>query len=354
MKISSSTVALSSAHELRQSESRKESLRYWAGERPTTTPTDTISLSSPPRSQPSWASPKPNPSDAASSPAKDSVKAAKATDSDTQLDAASLILKVLIEKMFGGKIRLGSITKLDNADSPPPQPPTQTDAAAAPLGWGMEYKADEVSEEFEQLQFNAAGVIKTSDGQEIAFSLALQIQRLNVQEQHIEIKAGDALVDPLVLNFDGSAAQLSSGTFKFDLQTDGQAKDLPLLGSASAFLALDRNHDGQINNGSELFGPTTGQGFSELAKLDSDRNGWIDENDPAYADLRLWQPASEGKGNLTTLADKNVGAIYLDSVSTPFTYKDDAGNAQATTSATSVFLQENGAAGTIQELNYFA
>ena len=70
--------------------------------------------------------------------------------------------------------------------------------------------------------------------------------------------------------------------------------------------------------------------------------------------MRLWQPAADGQGRLVTLAEKNVGAIYLDSASTPFTYKDVAGQAQAATSATGVFLQENGTAGTIQELNYFA
>jgi hypothetical protein len=329
-------------------------LRSWTGERPATTPTDTFSFSSPQLSQTSWVSRKSNASDASSSHAKDGVKCAEDTDSDAQLDAPTRVLMAMIEKMFGGKFRVASIPKPHNADPLPPQPTTQADAAAAPLGWGMEYKADQVSQEFEQLQFNAEGVIKTTDGQDIAFSLALEVQRFNVQEQHIEIKAGDALVDPLVLNFDGSATQLSSGTFQFDLQADGQSEDLPLLGSASALLAIDRSHDGQINNGSELFGPTTGEGFSELAQLDSDRNGWIDENDPAYADLRLWQPASEGEGSLATLADKNVGAIYLKSVSTPFTYKDEVGNVQAATSATSVFLQENGVAGTIQELNYVA
>jgi hypothetical protein len=356
MKISSSNITLSSAHELRQSQSQKESLQVWTGARPTDTPTDTASFGSPQLTQAALASRKLNSSQASSAHAKNSVKGANGTDDDASLDASTLVLKRLIKKMFGGKFRALSLPKSDNTDAPPPAASTPSAAApaSASQGWGMEYTSDQVSMEAEQLQFNAAGVIKTADGQDISFSLALQVQRVNVQEQHLDIKAGDAQVDPLVLNYDGSAAQLSSGTFKFDLQANGQSKDLPLLGSASAFLALDRNHDGQINNGRELFGPASGQGFSELDKLDSDQNGWIDENDPAYADLRLWQPAADGKGSLATLAEKNVGAIYLDSVSTPFTYKDDAGQTQATTSATSVFLQENGTAGTIQELNYLA
>jgi len=256
--------------------------------------------------------------------------------------------------MFSSKFRVVAVPKSGAAGSMPQLPAAAADTSPAQQGWGMEYKFDEVTREVEQLQFSAAGVVKTSDGREIDFTLALQVQRANEQEHHIEIQAGEAPVDPLILNFDGAAADLSAGTFQFDLKTDGQAKDLPLLGSATAFLALDRNHDGQVNNGSELFGPATGQGFSELAQYDSDQNGWIDENDPIFRDLRLWQPAADGPGNLLTLAEKNVGAIYLDSAATPFTYKDASGQAQAATSATSVFLQENGTAGTIQELNYFA
>jgi hypothetical protein len=153
MRISSSNVVLSSAHELRQSESRKESLRSWTGERPATTPTDTFSFSSPQLSQTSWVSRKPNASDASSSHAKDGVKWAEDTDSDAQLDAPTRVLMAMIEKMFGGKFRVASIPKPHNADPPPPRPTTQADAAAAPLGWGIEYKADQVSQEFEQLQF---------------------------------------------------------------------------------------------------------------------------------------------------------------------------------------------------------
>lgn len=45
------------------------------------------------------------------------------------------------------------------------------------------------------------------------------------------------------------------------------------------FLALDKNGDSVINDGKELFGAATGQGFKELAIYDSDKNYWIDEND---------------------------------------------------------------------------
>jgi hypothetical protein len=67
--------------------------------------------------------------------------------------------------------------------------------------------------------------------------------------------------------------------------------------SDDAWLALDRNHDGLINDGSELFGnfteqtPTTGEhrnGFVALLRLDDNLDGVVDGNDSIYSDLRLW------------------------------------------------------------------
>jgi hypothetical protein len=85
----------------------------------------------------------------------------------------------------------------------------------------------------------------------------------------------------------------------FDINADGTR---PRIGWTEAraqvgILALDRNNDGSINDGSELFGTTTrrpdgkvaANGFVALSDLDvNPRNGKIDVKDPAYAFLRLW------------------------------------------------------------------
>ena len=49
------------------------------------------------------------------------------------------------------------------------------------------------------------------------------------------------------------------------------------LAAGQGFLALDKNEDGEINDGGELFGTRSGDGFGELAVFDEDCNGWIDE-----------------------------------------------------------------------------
>jgi hypothetical protein len=45
--------------------------------------------------------------------------------------------------------------------------------------------------------------------------------------------------------------------------------------------------DGRVNDGRELFGPITGDGFAELAAYDDDGNNWIDENDGIYDNLSI-------------------------------------------------------------------
>ena len=110
----------------------------------------------------------------------------------------------------------------------------------------------------------------------------------------------------------------------------------------------------RINNGSELFGATSGNGFAELAVLDTDNNGWIDENDAAYWQLRVWTKDASGKDQLSTLKQANVGALNLAHVATPFDLKD-AGNAlQGQIRSSGVFLTEDAKVGTIQQIDLTA
>ncbi len=84
-----------------------------------------------------------------------------------------------------------------------------------------------------------------------------------------------------------------------------------LLKSGSGFLGLDSNNNGRIDNGKELFGTQSGDGFADLARYDSDGNGWIDEGDPVYARLKVWLKDASGADKVISLADAGVGAIYL-------------------------------------------
>lgn len=210
----------------------------------------------------------------------------------------------------------------------------------------------ETASEQESTTFSATGQVVTADGQTIDFQLQLAMQREFSATNRVQIRAGDALlVDPLVINCNGKAAELSNMRFGFDLDGDGDMEQIPGLAPGSGFLAFDRNHDGLINNGLELFGPATGMGFSELARLDSDGNGWLDENDPLYAELRIWMRDEAGKESLASLAEKNVGAIFLNPVKTDFALKNSENGLLGQLRESSIFLVESGGAGTVQEID---
>ncbi len=195
-------------------------------------------------------------------------------------------------------------------------------------------------------------MVNTADGQQINFTLQLEMSRSFVQETHLSIREGDAVrKDPLVINFNGTGAQLTDAQFAFDLDADGQQENIAFVTGGSGFLALDKNQDGQINNGTELFGTRSGDGFADLAQYDQDGNQWIDENDAVYSQLKVWQRDANGQDSLSTLAQAGVGALYLGRVASPFSVNTATNQTLGLVRSTGVFLYESGAAGTLQQVD---
>lgn len=223
--------------------------------------------------------------------------------------------------------------------------------ASRRAGFGLAFDASVAYSESESTSFSAAGVVRTADGAEIRFELGFTMSRSYSESASVSVRAGDQRVkDPLVLDFGGSSAALSDVRFEFDLNGDGSKEMLPMI-SGSGFLAFDRNGNGRIDDGRELFGPTSGDGFAELAALDSDGNGWIDESDAAWSQLRVWQPDAEGKGRVQALNEAGIGAFYLGRVDTRFSVNNAANETQALMRASSVYLREDGSAGTVSQID---
>lgn len=206
--------------------------------------------------------------------------------------------------------------------------------------------------EWESTSFSAKGTVKTADGREISIQLDIGMSRsfTSYFEEEMQIKKVNTC-DPLVINFNGNPAEVTDQKIFFDIDGDGKKEKVSKLAEGSGYLALDKNGDGIINDGTELFGPQSGNGFADLAAYDEDGNGWIDEADSIWSRLRIWCQDGEGNGSLYKLSDKGVGAICLENAATDFTLKDADNQTNGYIRSTGIFLYENGNAGTIQHLD---
>lgn len=207
--------------------------------------------------------------------------------------------------------------------------------------------------ESENTSFTTTGKVVTQDGREIEFGLTMEMSR-SFQARYEEnyMFSIPDVCDPLVINLDGNIAGLSDQKFLFDLDGDGEEESISTLASGSGFLALDKNGDGIINDGNELFGTKSGDGFRDLAAYDSDGNGWIDENDPIFEKLMIWTKDENGKDQLYKLTDKGVGAICLRNTATQFSLNNAMTNqTNGYIRSSGIFLFEDGEAGTVQHLD---
>lgn len=209
----------------------------------------------------------------------------------------------------------------------------------------------------QNLNFNAHIVVQTASGKATSIGLSVNVSRdfyekLDGTDSIKFEKTMQKLVDPLVINFDASSAELSNTKFSFDLDCDGTSDQISRLSKGSGFLALDKNNDGQINDGNELFGTKSGDGFADLAAYDTDKNGWIDSGDEIYNKLRIWTMDEKGNNQLVGLGEKGIGAVYLGNVNTDYSLKSSDNELNGMIRQTGVFLRENFTAGTIQHVDF--
>jgi hypothetical protein len=131
--------------------------------------------------------------------------------------------------------------------------------------------------------------------------------------------------DPLILDLDGNGLETVglAANIYFDHDGDGVLTRTGWAGKGDALLVWDRNANGSIDTGAELFGDFTPlpngtlapNGFAALAALDSNGDGILDASDPAFAELKLWRDADQngvtGAGELISLADAGVVSLNL-------------------------------------------
>lgn len=201
--------------------------------------------------------------------------------------------------------------------------------------------------ERETVEFSTKGYVKT-DKRSIAVDVGFRVSRNLVSDR---VAKQLILRDPLVINYNTTLASLSENKFRFDIDSDGLDDQISLLKRGSGFLALDRNGDGRINNGKELFGTESGNGFDDLKIYDTDGNGWIDENDPMFEKLRIWVKNDTGEDRLIALGEVGIGAIYLGNAETLFNMTDPTNETTlGMLKHSGIFLKENGDVGIVQNI----
>ena len=207
------------------------------------------------------------------------------------------------------------------------------------------------STELESTTFASKGIVQTQDGRSIDFNVEFSMSRASMDYfDSLEVK--DYIkTDPLIINLDSNITSVSDQKFFFDLNTDGKEEEISFAGKGSGFLALDKNGDGKINDGSELFGTKSGDGFKDLASYDEDGNGWIDENDDVFSKLKVWTKDENGNDFLIDLKKADVGAIYLGNADTQYSLKSE-GVLNAEIKKTGIYLKESsGMAGTLSHVD---
>jgi hypothetical protein len=165
----------------------------------------------------------------------------------------------------------------------------------------------------------------TDEGCQGGFCCSLQSECIANGEWYAD--SCTCIFSPLILDLDGNGFEITDaqGGVNFDLDRNGSSERLAWTGpnTKDAFLVLDRNNNGRIDDGGELFGSTCDQpanpspnGFNALEAFDSDGDKQITPSDAKFESLRLWIDANHDgtsqANELRPLSDFGILAISLD------------------------------------------
>ncbi|MEJ2715014.1 MAG: calcium-binding protein [Acidihalobacter sp.] len=150
------------------------------------------------------------------------------------------------------------------------------------------------------------------------------------------IEAAENKRSPIVLDLDGDGVETRSTEVYFDHDGDGLRELTGWAGADDGLLVFDRNGNGVIDNGTELFGNGTPladsgvatDGFDALRDFDDNGDGRIDAQDAAYEQIQVWRDANgdalTDEGELLSLAEAGVAALNM--TATAGSGVDAAGN----------------------------
>ena len=258
------------------------------------------------------------------------------------------LLEQLLSKLTGKEVKFIVPAQIKTKDASYNGEINQTVNSAPPPP--LIYKEEFCYQKKSSFVFQSSGIVKTADGREIEFGLSIKASR-EINFTRTTTVVEKQMQDPLVISFDGNLPQLTDAKYGFDLDFDGRKDQISFLTKGSGFLAFDRNNDGVINDGRELFGPQSGSGFRDLEAYDLDKNGWIDENDPIFEGLRIWTKDENNKDQIFALGEKGIGAIFLGSVASHFDILGSSYAKEGAVRESGVYLRENGSVGGVHHVD---
>lgn len=191
------------------------------------------------------------------------------------------------------------------------------------------------------------------EGLEIRFqdgdrSISVSMQSISLEVTERTTVEGGVIFgaqDPLILDLDGNGFDTTNAHEGrlFDMDGDGEPEQVSWVRGNDALLALDRNGNGTIDDGTELFGDQNGaaDGFAELARFDANGDGVIDADDPVYQALML----VDANGEARNMAEAGIANLRLDVV-VPMNQRLTGGQL----AATSGFHWQDGRQGTVGEV----
>ena len=131
---------------------------------------------------------------------------------------------------------------------------------------------------------------------------------------------------PIILDLDGDGVETTGRERYFDHNGDGFAELTKWVGKDDGLLVWDRDGNGRISDGSELFGNRTrlasgvlaANGFQALGELDTNGDGKVNASDPNWTKLRLWRDAN-GDGSSDASELLTLASLGIQSVNTAYT-----------------------------------
>ncbi len=204
-----------------------------------------------------------------------------------------------------------------------------------------------------------SGTDTNTQVQASAQSFQLQLEfNFTFEQTAVAVEQEVKQSDPITLDLNGNGIQLTSyrDGARFDITGTGKAVSTAFVTGGDAFLAIDRNNNGTIDDGTELFGDQNGSrnGFEELRKLDSNGDGRVTAADRDFSKLLLWKDNGNGitePGELVSLTDEGITEIDLGYRNV----NEAAANGNRITQL-ATFLRKDGTRGTAADvvLNYLA